>query len=74
MARSAVKADGRVNGVGLHDWIDIASVVGTIAVTLLAVVLGNRISRTDTFHAEFQELKEDVASIKGFLRGKGLGF
>jgi hypothetical protein len=33
--------------VGIHDWIDVASGFGLIAVTVIAVLLGSRLSRSE---------------------------
>lgn len=58
--------------MGAHDWIDIASGAGLIAVTLIAVLLGVRLSRHDAFVAKVEEIHGDVREIKGLLRGAGI--
>lgn len=56
--------------MGIHDWIDLGTGFGLIAITVIAVLLSARLTRHDSFLKEFGELREDVAEIKGFLKGK----
>lgn len=53
--------------MGIHDWIDLASGVGLIAVTAVAVLLGARLSRHDAFRAKVDNHGERIAKIEGKL-------
>jgi hypothetical protein len=53
--------------VGIHDWIDVASGCGLIAITVIAVLLGSRLSRSEALREKVNNHGERISKIEGFL-------
>lgn len=58
--------------MAFHDWIDIATIVGLFASSVIAVLLGVRLSRHDALVAKVEDIHGDVREIKGLLKGAGI--
>ena len=59
---------GILINVGIHDWIDVASGFGLIAITVIAVLLGSRLSRSEALREKVNNHGERIAKIEGHLR------
>lgn len=62
--------------MGIHQWIDLGTGLGLIAVTVIAAVLSSRLSRHDAERAEERQERrehgEKLNFIEGLLRGAGI--
>lgn len=57
--------------MGVHEWIDVLNGLGLVTVTVIAVVLGHRLSSHEAFRQKVADHGERLARLEGRLEGMG---